>query len=294
MLIKPIHFDRFKCIAHRCPDTCCAGWEIDVDADTADFYASLEGDSGKFVREKLIYTPEGSKLCLEGERCRFLRDDNLCELILRLGDGALCDICREHPRFYTECGNLTAAGMGICCPEAARLWLCESCELVFEDDGYAPSEQEKLAVERLAKIIEHTVYGEGTLGERLCGFMPDGPTSDRVYGELLRTYRDLEVMDRQFPARFSDSAVTVSERRYVNLAAYFIFRYYFSLGEEMTIKFTAASLIMIAAMGGELEISSKDYSKEVEYDTDNVGRICELLDGLEGLPDITRRTLVCR
>ncbi len=286
MLIKPCHYYKFKCIASECPDTCCAGWEIDVDSDTAALYASLEGDTGEYVREKLIHTCEGQKLCLEGERCRFLRRDNLCELILRLGDDGLCDICREHPRFYTEYGNLTAAGMGMCCPEAARLWLSEPCELVFEDDGYEVDDDERSEAMRLNDIICYIANGEGTLGEKLSKLIVDCCESDNVYSELRKLYGSIEVLDKEFPRRFSDIPCVTRDARYKKLAAYFILRYYFSLGEEMAIKFTAASLIMIAAMGGEVEVGAKDYSKEVEYDTDNLDLICGYLENVRGLSEL--------
>lgn len=31
--------------------------------------------------------------------CHFLNKAGLCRLVLELGEDALCDICREHPRF---------------------------------------------------------------------------------------------------------------------------------------------------------------------------------------------------
>ena len=33
-LLKPDFYDDFVCIASRCRDTCCAGWEIEVDEET--------------------------------------------------------------------------------------------------------------------------------------------------------------------------------------------------------------------------------------------------------------------
>ena len=140
MLIKPDFFDSFRCIASACRHTCCAGWEIDVDADTADFYASLSGEDGEFVRAWLDFGENGMLLCREGERCRFLRDDNLCALILRLGEDALCDICREHPRFYAGDGGVTLAGQGLVGEEAARRWREHMPQLVIEADGEEPEE----------------------------------------------------------------------------------------------------------------------------------------------------------
>ena len=103
--IKPNFYDAFHCTAAACSDTCCAGWEIDVDPDTVEYYENLEGELGDRLREELCDLPDGT-VCFrlgENERCPFLDDDNLCELILKLGDDALCEICREHPRFYELC-----------------------------------------------------------------------------------------------------------------------------------------------------------------------------------------------
>lgn len=288
MTVKPIFFDSFKCIASACTDTCCKGWEIDVDGDTLEFYNSLDGDLGEFIRNKLIHNSDGVKLCLEGERCRFLREDNLCEMIIRLGEGALCDICREHPRFYSESDSICEVGVGLCCPEATRLWLSTPSEFAFEDDGYVLSEEEKSSLSRQMEVIEYLANGVGTLGERLYVLLGGGDCSGEAYGKLRALYLTLEALDANFCDSFSEGVPSALDARYNSLAVYFVFRYWFLLGEELCIKFTAASLIMIAAMVGELEASAKDYSKEVEYDTDNLERIYELLERIDGLGSLCR------
>lgn len=40
---KPSFFDQFKCIGSACTDTCCAGWEIEVDETTAQGYLAEKG-----------------------------------------------------------------------------------------------------------------------------------------------------------------------------------------------------------------------------------------------------------
>ncbi len=290
MIIKPKFYEGFKCIASDCPDTCCAGWEIDVDLETEKYYDSLRGEDGVFVRSKLIRGEDCVQLCREGERCPFLRRDNLCELILRLGEGALCDICREHPRFYSGSDGVTEVGVGLCCPEAARLWLSEPCEFVCEDDGEPTTVDEEETAARQLMLIRHIVTGEGTLGERLARLI-GGESDDELYYKLRSLYASLEVLDRDFPKRFLDAPVTVTDERYARLAGYFIFRYYFELGETLCIKFTIASLIMIAAMGGELSAAAKDYSKEVEYDTDNLDKIYTFLSSCGGLAALCRKVL---
>ena len=29
--IYPSYYKKFRCVADKCPDTCCAGWEVVVD-----------------------------------------------------------------------------------------------------------------------------------------------------------------------------------------------------------------------------------------------------------------------
>ncbi len=280
--VKPKFFDSFKCIASECSDTCCAGWEIYVDEDTAEYYSALDGEVGEYVRRNLNTCEDGILLCREGERCPFLRCDNLCELILRLGEDSICEICREHPRFYSTDVNLTEARIGLCCEEAARLWLDSPTEFLLEDDGYPLTDDEKGSLERQMAIIDYLVAGEGTLGGRFVRLLGDKADAE-LYTRLRELYSKLEVLDREFPKRFSDVPNPAYDIRFSRLAAYFVFRYYFELGEELCLKFTAASLIMIAAMGGEVNKAAKDYSKEVEYDTDNLDMICAFIEECDGL-----------
>ena len=49
--IKPNFYDAFHCTAAACSDTCCAGWEIDVDPDTVEYYENLEGELGERLCE---------------------------------------------------------------------------------------------------------------------------------------------------------------------------------------------------------------------------------------------------
>lgn len=44
----PHFYPNFACIASRCSDSCCIGWEIDIDPDTADYYRSCITDGDPF------------------------------------------------------------------------------------------------------------------------------------------------------------------------------------------------------------------------------------------------------
>ena len=121
MLLRvPDFYDSFRCIAGKCTDTCCVGWEIDIDETTAKRYAELKGEYGEILRQGI---EEDHFKLLPGDRCPFLRRDGLCDMICHIGEDYLCDICREHPRFVEVYGDIMEKGLGLCCEEAVRLLL---------------------------------------------------------------------------------------------------------------------------------------------------------------------------
>ena len=59
ILRYPSYYKRFSCIAQRCEDTCCAGWEIDIDDRSYQYYMSVEGEFGERLRRSIReYRPE--------------------------------------------------------------------------------------------------------------------------------------------------------------------------------------------------------------------------------------------
>ena len=116
----PDYFLDFKCIADRCTDSCCEGWEIDIDKVTLEKYRHLDAPIGAEIREK---TSHGCFPLQENGRCAFLDSRGLCRIISAVGDRYLCDICREHPRYYGVGRYGIEGGLGLGCEEAARMIL---------------------------------------------------------------------------------------------------------------------------------------------------------------------------
>lgn len=122
MILKvPEYNKKFTCTADRCSDNCCIGWEIDIDSNTAAYYDSVIGDFGEKLHRNISDTNPKSFILGANERCPFLNNRNLCEIILTLGEDKLCNICTEHPRYYEWFGNVKEGGIGLCCEEAARI-----------------------------------------------------------------------------------------------------------------------------------------------------------------------------
>ncbi len=121
---RPCYYDNFTCTADKCADNCCIGWEICIDTETDSFYKSIDGDFGRCLKENITDGDEPSFI-LNGERCPFLNKNNLCDIIINLGENALCQICRDHPRWFEWYGNEKEGGIGLSCEEGARLILTE-------------------------------------------------------------------------------------------------------------------------------------------------------------------------
>ena len=119
-------FASFRCIAGACPDTCCAGWEVDLDEDTLRRYHQLPGALGNEIRSAICQEDDYTFFRLKNGQCPFLNKEKLCRLILALGEDSLSVTCREHPRFWEEYGNTRETCLSISCPEAARLLLVRS------------------------------------------------------------------------------------------------------------------------------------------------------------------------
>lgn len=139
ILRYPSYYEKFRCVAGRCEDTCCAGWEIDIDDDSYRYYMSVEGDFGRRLRESIkeyeagdedVYESHGFIL-KEKKRCPFLNESNLCDLYIELGEEALCDVCTNTPRNILEYGGERELAISASCAEAGRLIYGKNCKTTF-------------------------------------------------------------------------------------------------------------------------------------------------------------------
>lgn len=161
---KPDYYDRFHCIAGACSDSCCIGWEIDVDEERREQYRKETGEIGQRLHAFIDW--EEGHFILQGkeERCPFLNEDNLCDLILELGEESLCEICREHPRYYEWYDGLTEVGVGLCCEEAARLILENENKAYFveceepDDEPVLESDTEEAQITQALMHARETAF----------------------------------------------------------------------------------------------------------------------------------------
>ena len=84
-MVYPDYYPEFSCVAGACQHSCCVGWEIDIDEEALARFDRVEGELGKRLKENISMEEIPHFVLREGERCPFLNEKGLCDLILELG-----------------------------------------------------------------------------------------------------------------------------------------------------------------------------------------------------------------
>ena len=302
-LIVPNYYSRFRCIAGDCKHSCCIGWEIDIDEDTLQEYDRVDGTLGQRLQTEIDRSGETAHFILgENERCPFLNKENLCDIIIGLGEQALCDICDAHPRFRNEFSDRTEMGLGLCCEAAAKLILTTDTPMqltVLEDDGETEetdeAEEYLFAVRRNAFAIAQD--REFTLAERmehLSDFF-DFPLPEANPQYWAEVYLALERLDENWTAaleclqsEFSPKEFPQWEIALEQLLVYFLYRHLpaalYDGDVASKIAFAVLSTCMIAWLCAAKDECSFDdllefvrmYSSEIEYSDENPETLFDL------------------
>lgn len=143
MLVRvPDYYPHFRCLADRCPHSCCEKWEIVLDDEHISLYENVPGLLGDKLRAAMVRDEEGDVcFALNGTRCPFLDHENLCEIHRQIGEASTSITCQEHPRFTEDFGSFREISLSASCPAVNDLLLGSEAPLRFierEDD--APSE----------------------------------------------------------------------------------------------------------------------------------------------------------
>ncbi len=239
MFVYPDYYKEFRCIAGDCRHSCCIGWEIEIDKETKAFYDTVGGEMGKRLSENISGGDAPEFILTEGERCPFLNRDNLCDIILNLGEEHISHICREHPRFYNEFAGRVEAGLGLSCEEAARIVLGKKTKTVLESSEEEPLDDKLLSlrdalISRLQdrkksmrmRLFEVLGLCKTSLPERGVGFWADFLTSlecmDKTWREKVSALKKLS--DVGF-GKF-DEHMKERETEYEQLAVYLMYRHF--------------------------------------------------------------------
>lgn len=307
--VVPDFYPAFHCIASACRHSCCVGWEVDVDQDTLARYRQVPGPFGLRLRQGIETGGDTAHFRLdEAERCPFLNGDNLCDIILNLGEGALCQICADHPRFRNWFPDRMEEGLGLCCEEAARLLLTHGEPVRFltqpwQGEDQEPDEEYLTLLQNREILLQLLRDRSKPLQTRICeafslhGIEPPefelSQALDLLLGlEILEPgWRDAlkKLRDRPDPGWDADL-----ERDGEQLMVYLVFRYYLSWGlerwdETFPLRFGAFSLALLARLRGltlaeqgcltlEYRVEwLRQWSAELEYSEENLEALADFV-----------------
>lgn len=168
-VIYPDYYRKFKCIADRCTDSCCIGWEIDIDSESVERYKHCGGNLGRRISENITVSEDGTHSFIlgENERCPFLNSRNLCDIYAELGEDALCKICADHPRFRSFFSDRTEIGLGLCCEAAAEIILSRRGIFFFENPEKPSLDSFENALLDIRREAFQIVSEEGDVFENL-------------------------------------------------------------------------------------------------------------------------------
>lgn len=312
LTVYPEYYSRFRCLAGRCRHTCCAGWEIDIDADTRAKYRSISGALGRRLADAIDDASDPARFRLtDDERCPFLTTENLCDLILAGGGDMLCQICRDHPRFRSFWPGRTEIGVGLCCEATAALILGQTApaRLLFEGvEG--PEDEDAAALLHLRDRLFSAAQDRSLpLDQRMddllvrCG----AALPDRSMAEWAEFYLRLERLDPAWTAVLTelkargDLVDIISFRTYMadrvteyeQLLVYFLYRHVAKAYDDGDITSKAAFAVLsvrilftLGALHYEAHGSftaadqteyARLYSAEIEYSEDNMNALFDEL-----------------
>ena len=310
-LFKPAYFDDFRCIADKCPDSCCKEWDVQVDDAAAEFYRQLPGALGDRLRQVLALDDDGDTvMIIENGRCPMWRQDGLCRIQAEFGHDALCKTCREFPRLTHDYGDFIERGLELSCPVAAQMILSAPPApfLLEEVPGGEEPEYDEEAMQvllRTRKEMLALLYSRQSIAETLTltlmyGYHaqaqldgePESPfdseaalESARNFAKPAKTtdlpqfYAELEILTEAWRQHLSAPSPAPWSEPLRALARYGVERYWLQAVSDYDlvgrVKMIIASCLLVKESGGNPFETAQLYSKEIENNADNVDAILD-------------------
>ena len=293
-LFAPRYYKKFKCIAEKCDHSCCIGWVIDVDDAALERYDKSDCGYAQANRDSIVFDGAPHFRLCDGERCAHLNENGLCKIVLNAGEAYLCDICREHPRFYNYAA-VAEVGLGMSCREAARIILSSPDYDIIEAVGEVDADVCASELDSRAERSEiYTILKDKTLDYRtrlnlICEKYDIGLYDD---GQMISIIDSLEYLDASHKEMFKsyESVNRIDDRcEYLERAlAYFIYRHCTEaydmddfcarLSFCLFCERLLASLIRSqkAETVGEIAVLASIISEEIEYSEENTETLIDI------------------
>lgn len=320
----PAYYKDFRCLAGACPDSCCKEWTVDVDPASAAFYRQLPGDLGDRLRSVLSEEDGVTIMTIEDGRCPMWRQDGLCRIQAELGHDALCQTCRDYPRLRHDYGDFVELGLELSCPEAARLILSGTSEIICDtrpggDTGEYDSEVMATLLKSRQAVLDFLDSGH-PLPKKLAAILlyahsiqaeldgaepqPLNPAdclaaADRYAGNgdmeaVFAFFRELEILTSRWQDLLDRGPKDILWSPQLQaVARYLVQRYWLQAVSDFDlvcrVKLILVSCLLVGALDDYLSHTAQLFSKEIENDPDNIEAI---LDGAYTAPALTDANLL--
>lgn len=308
-IVKPTFYKDFKCIAGDCPDSCCQGWEVDADAESLEYYNTL--DPSLEIKQRIdrvlskdefdnnIFTLAPKK------RCPFLNDENLCDMHIAIGGEHTPYTCRTFPRFIYDFGGTREIGVSFSCPVASdMMYALDSFDFEQEITDEPPS------LNDIDATLYYTLYKAREqaysivkdrsvpINERLKGLLsftlelqakindyPDGSSDDVSFIDV---FNNPELINPQWTQRVNNADIKPVSNSVANenIAMYFLYKYFLQAvyDEDVLSKAKMAVVgVLVNTYFGEDSWGIHLWSKETEHSQYNMDRYKALLKSARAL-----------
>ncbi|MCH5303859.1 MAG: flagellin lysine-N-methylase [Ruminococcus sp.] len=314
--IYPSYYENFKCIANRCPDSCCQGWDVVVDDKSHSFYNSINGEFGDKIREVTAIDEDGDRIfLLKNGRCPFWNKDELCDIFINLGEEHLCKTCKKFPRITMDYDCFTEHTLSLACPEAARLILSEGFTILseFEDLDFSSAEYNGGVMEFLLKAraksaeilsnkilpfnenLQNCLRFNRKIQDKLSPISKNQINKAKDFSFIFKIHERLEFINAEYSEKIKNASGLLPNKdfdeEFRRLALYYIYRYYLNAVENFdilsTLRKIVCAYIIIGALAnaeGKPDIIKiiQNYSKEVEHSYDNMAVLEFFFDNDDG------------
>lgn len=301
------YYHKFKCTAQECKHTCCAGWDMCIDESTLLNYKNDYSEFATALKKGVDYKRKCFKADKKG-RCAFLNGENLCEIIINLGEKSLCQICRDHPRFRSCFDDRVETGLGFACEEATRIILSykEKIQpiLVSEDDSEKETSFIQAQILKLRQSALDIIQNrEVDINQRLTALLKlvGANVSERDYKKIIKRFISLERLEKSWGARLKvlkkSSLKAFTNDEFARYCEQFLANSFYRLICEAEDVLCGRAIILSCifawwiinsvchnekALNGEFEGVCdivREYSAEVEYSQENLTRLFDFASG---------------
>ena len=134
VIVPDLYLD-FKCIADKCPYTCCKHWNIHFDQPTYHLMEEHEEVLGIKASDWLVEADDKYLVKLQAGACPLLDERGMCNVVLKLGPEYLCPTCNNFPRAKKMYGGIVEPFLSVACPEVIRIIMdSERISFSFSED----------------------------------------------------------------------------------------------------------------------------------------------------------------